>query len=99
MRTTRHLLNHPACILQLDLDEASGKFELRFRSSPLPDPNFCKDLHRWAGQVGCVWARRTGLKAHSVSLHFVDPKKAVGCYKGSFKLHTEHSQMKGQHND
>jgi hypothetical protein len=82
--TTRHILNHPACTLQLDLDEDSGKFDLRFRSSPLPDPTFRRDLHRWAGQIGCGWARRIGYgKGSVVSIHFSDPKKAKGSYKGT----------------
>jgi hypothetical protein len=95
--TTRHILNHPACTLALDLDEASGQFNLRFRSSPLSDPDFRRALHRWAKQIGTGWARRTGIKAHSVSIHFFElpPPKGSSGYKGTFKLHTERHPIKG----
>ena len=35
----------------------NGEFELRFRTSPLPDPTFRQDLQRWSGQIGLSWAR------------------------------------------
>ena len=66
----------------------SGNFDLRFRSSPLPDPNFRKDLEKWAKKVGTGWAKRTGAVAGDcVSLHFLNLKsaKADGFYRGTFK--------------
>jgi hypothetical protein len=89
MRTTHHVLTHPACTVELDLDEGTGIFHLRFREPHrLPDPNFRKALHRWCGRIGLSWARHFGaIAGDRVSLHFfqLPPPKGSCGYRGKFK--------------
>jgi hypothetical protein len=56
MSTTRHILNHRSGDLELVLDEETGNFDLYFRSQPLPDPDFLRDVERWCKQIGTGWA-------------------------------------------
>jgi hypothetical protein len=71
----------------------SGEFDLRFKTSPLPDPTFRRDLGRWFRQIGLSWARFFGaIAGDRVSLHFfqLPPPPGSHGYKGTFKL-----QLKG----
>jgi len=72
----------------MTLDE-NGEFDLRFRSSPLPDPDFREDLQQWCGHIGLSWARHFGaIAGDRVSLHFfqLPPPKGSCGYRGKFKL-------------
>ena len=66
----------------------NGEFELRFRTSPLPDPTFRQDLQRWSGQIGLSWARFFGAIGDGVSIHFhqLPPPEGATGYRGRFKL-------------
>jgi hypothetical protein len=67
----------------------NGEFELRFKTSPLPDPDFRRDLQRWSGQIGLSWARFFGaIVGDTVSIHFfqLPPPKGSSGYKGRYKL-------------
>jgi hypothetical protein len=58
MSTTRHILNHPAGTIEIELDESSGEFDLRFPTPLLNDASLKADVHRWVGAIGRGWARR-----------------------------------------
>jgi len=61
MRTTRHILNHPAATIMLVLDEETGAFDLYPCSLP---PNkdqlaeFQRDSGRWCRQIAREWVQR-----------------------------------------
>ena len=80
MRTTRHILNHPAGRIEIELDEDSGQFNLRFPSPLLPDANLKRDVHIWVGRIGREWARRNANGTAKVV------KISTQLPKGTFKL-------------
>ena len=85
---TVHFLHHRACTVVMTLSE-NGEFDLRFRTSPLPDPTFRRDLQRWSRQIGRSWARYFGaIAGDRVSIHFLQlpPPEGSSGYKGRFKI-------------